>query len=323
MRNDKWITGLVLVLIGAAFLLNNLGYIDFHWGNVFRLWPVFLVIAGVNMVLANQREAWATVVKALVVVGGFAIILFADMGNRRFFWMPRDFHYEYNDDDDDNDKDDRGIVKVEGNSTYREPYTTDTKVARLEISGGGTTYLLNDTTTDLFNAQTKEFSGRYEFSNTKTDSLSSLKFEMTDKKGRKGKFEWDSDKDNTATLKLNTKPEWEFDVNAGASKLDFDLTKFKVKLFELNGGAGSFTIKLGQPLTETRVEISAGASEINVNVPKNAACSIKADIALSSPDFNGFTKVGDHYETPGFAQATNKIYIKMNGGISDFNVNRY
>lgn len=329
MRNDKWITGLVLVLIGAAFLLNNLGYIDFHWGNVFRLWPVFLVIAGVNMVLANQREAWATVVKALVVVGGFAIILFADLGDRRFFWMPRDFHYRYDDDDNDNDNDvadGRGVVKVEGNSVYKEPYTAGTKVALLNISGGGTSYVLNDTTADLFNASTKEFTGRYELSNKKTDSLSVINFKMRDRHG-KFRFGWDDknkNSSNSAVLKLNTTPVWDIDMSTGASSVEFDLTKFKIKSFKLNGGAASIELKVGQPLAETHIEVSTGASEVNINVPQNAACSITTQSGLSSVDVNGFNKVGDnHYESPGFAAAKNKLYIKMSGGVSDFNVNKY
>ncbi|RVT99988.1 hypothetical protein EOD41_13565 [Mucilaginibacter limnophilus] len=328
MRNDKWITGLVLVLIGAAFLLNNLGYIDFHWGNVFRLWPVFLVMAGVSMVLANQREAWATVVKALVIVGGFAIILFADLGNRSFFWMPRDFHYQYDDDDDDDDEvtDSKGVVKVQGNSEYKQVFAPGTKVALLNISGGGTAYELKDTTANLFAASTKEFTGRYDLTNKQTDSLSVIDFKMRDRHG-KFRFNWDDNdknKSNTAELKLSTIPVWDINMNTGASSVEFDLTKFKLKSFKLNGGAASIDLKVGQPLAETRIEVSTGASEVNINVPQNAACSITTQSGLSSVDVNGFTKVGDnHYETPGFAAAKNKIYIKMSGGISDFNVNKY
>ena len=52
MKNDKLIPGLILVLIGAAILLANYGYLHFHWYNIFRLWPIFLVIGGVNLVFA-------------------------------------------------------------------------------------------------------------------------------------------------------------------------------------------------------------------------------------------------------------------------------
>src|ERR1700744_4458448 len=101
MRNDKIIPGVVLVLIGAAILLGNFGYLHFHWWNIFHLWPIFLVIAGVNLVFANNKTGWATALKIGVVVLGFGLLLFGDFGNRYNFW-PR-MHYSYHNDKDDDD----------------------------------------------------------------------------------------------------------------------------------------------------------------------------------------------------------------------------
>lgn len=320
-------TGLVLVLIGVAFLLHNFGYINFHWSNLFHLWPVFLLMAGVNLIMANNHTAWATVIKALVVIGGFSIILFADT-NRPTFWSNPGMHFNYNDDDDDDDddSDSLGMVKINGASKFKEQYTTDTRYAQLNISGGGTTYVINDTTSLLLDGATQEFGGRYELTRLKKDSLTTLGFRMRDRDIKKGnkKFEWDSDKGNTATLKLNPNPEWDITVKTGASKIDFDLTKFKIRSVKLNGGAAELNVKLGQPLTLTNVDVSTGVSEINISIPKSAACSITTSSGLSSTNFDGFKEISDHhYETPGFANSTNKIYIKMNGGLSDFNVRRY
>ena len=61
-----------------------------------------------------------------------------------------------------------------------------------------------------------------------------------------------------------------------------------------------------------------------VSVPKDAACSIVSSTGLSSNSFDGFTKTSDnHYETPGFGSAKNKIFIRISGGMSDFKVSRY
>ncbi|RYZ94727.1 MAG: hypothetical protein EOP47_27265, partial [Sphingobacteriaceae bacterium] len=137
MKSDKLMTGLVLVLIGVTFLLNNFGYIDFHWGNVFRLWPVFLLMAGVNLILANNRTIWATIIKALVVLGGFSIILFVDT-SRQSLWSAPGIDFKI--DDDDYDADRPGVIKVQGTSKFTEPYTADVRFAQLTIAGGGTTY---------------------------------------------------------------------------------------------------------------------------------------------------------------------------------------
>ena len=335
MRNDKLIPGMILVMIGAIFLLNNFGYINFHWSNVFHLWPIFLVIGGVNLVFANNRSAWATILKVAVVVAGFALLIFGNFGNRygRWWWP----HYSYHrsddnnddmdnsdDDDDDSDSSDSGkIVKIEGNSTFNEPYNATARVARLNISGGGAAYNLHDTTNQLFTAKTTEFFGKYEYTHHQEDSVYVMDFNMKDNKH--GHFNWDrGDKSNVADLRLNLNPEWEISVETGASKIDFDLSKYKLRSLELKGGAASFSVRVGQPLASTNINVSTGVSEVTIEVPQNAACRIETDSGLSSNSFEGFAKKDDgHYETPNFDSAKNKMYIHMSGGLADFKVRKY
>lgn len=144
------------------------------------------------------------------------------------------------------------------------------------------------------------------------------------KDNKNGHFNWGNNKSNTADLRLNTNPEWEISVETGASKIDFDLSKYKLKSLVLKGGAASFSVKVGQPLASTNVEVSTGVSEVTIEVPQNAACRVQTDSGLSSNSFDGLTKKDDgHYETPGFDAAKNKIFIHMSGGISDFKVRRY
>jgi Domain of unknown function (DUF5668) len=340
MKRDKLMPGVILVLIGAVVLLRNFGYLHFHWSNLIYLWPVFLVIGGVNLILSHNRTIWATLIRIAVVVLGFGILLFGDFGNRPY-WGPTFYfnHHGHNDDkDNDNDDADSGdddsddsdstmhpgaMVKVDGNSFYHTPFTTGTKLARLNLSGGGTTYNLSDTTNELFNANVKEFSGRYTLKTRTEDSVSVVDFNMNNEHRRS--FTWGDNKSNTATLKLNTNPLWDVNIKAGATSLDFDLAKFKVRSLVLSGGAASFSIKLGQPVADnTKVTISSGVSDITISVPKDAACMITSSTGLSSNNFDGFNSDGNNeYKTPGFDAAKNKIYITISGGLSDFKVRRY
>ncbi|MDB4901222.1 MAG: hypothetical protein JWQ63_503 [Mucilaginibacter sp.] len=324
MRNDKLIPGLVLVFIGAAFLLNNFGYIHFHWYNIFHLWPIFLVIAGVNLVFAHNKSPWATILKIAVVVFGLGLLFFGDFGDRFNFWPGRHMYYNNdmdnnNDNNDDSDSTDSSNVKSVGNGRFVEPYKADIKIARLNISGGGTSYTLNDTTNQLFSANTKDTYGRYDFSHSQDDSVYVLDFKMRDHHG----FNFDSDK-NAAIMRLNPNPVWEIHVETGATKLDFDLSKFKIRELYLHGGAASFNVKLGAPLALTNVDVQTGVSGVDISIPQNAACSVETDSGLSDNHFEGFNKTRDNnYETPGFAAAKNKIHIHISGGLSDFKVRRY
>jgi hypothetical protein len=319
MRNNKLIPGIVLVLLGVVFLLRNYGYVDIHWSNIFHLWPIFIVIAGVNLIFANNRSPLATGIKLAVIIGGFGLLFFGNFGNRFGFW-PRG-NYEF-DIDDDGSIEQIDVVKRESTRFFEENYNDSIKTARLNIHGGATSYRLSDTTSQLISAEAREFFGKYTFNSIKTDSSSVIDFRMRNNKFKN--FGFNNDKSNKATFKLNVNPEWELDINAGATDLDFDLTKFKIRTVDIDGGAASFKVKFGQPLNVTTVKVNTGASEVDIRIPKGAAASIDVHSGLSSDDFEGFVKIRDHrYETPGYAGATNKFNIKINGGVSDFNVKQY
>jgi hypothetical protein len=333
MKSEKIVPGLILVLLGTVFLLDNYHVIDFHWGNIWHLWPIFLIMGGVNLVFANNKAPWATALKIGVVILGFGLLVFGHFENRWFSPLNGNWHFNDkgwykdrdndndNDDDDDDDSDSTGIVKVEGSSTYTEPYVATATAAKLNISGGGTEYKLKDSTDQLFTAITRERYNRYIYTHTMEGNVPVLDLHMKDKKGH---IDWDSDKGNSVDVKLNVKPQWDININAGATALEFDLSKFKIKELNLNGGAGSFDIKLGQPLTSTNVDIETGVSKVVIQIPENAACRITSESGLSSTDFIGFIGKGNNvFETQGFDAAANKITIHMKGGLSKFKVSKY
>ena len=327
MRSDRLVPGMILVIIGAIFLLYNFGYLDFHWQNFAFLWPLFIVMAGVNLLLAHNRSAWASILKIGVVVGGFALILFGNFDGR-FRWWPH-YHYSYNSDSDDNGDDDDNssdgakVVNIKGNGEFKEAYKPEMKIARLNVSGGAATYRLNDTTSDLFKADTKEFKGRFEYNGRQEDSVFVMDFKM--KNARVMGWGNNGNDANNVYLSLNTRPLWEMTINAGATDLNFDLSKYKVRSVNLNGGAGQFVLKMGQPLQTSNIDISTGAADVTINIPQNAACQIESEGSfLASTNFDGFTKTDDdHYQTAGFDAAQNKMYIHINGAISDFKVHKY
>lgn len=281
-------------------------------------------MVGINLIFANNRSTWATLIKLAVIIIGFGLLFFGNFGEGRHFWNRYTYDLDgNNNDDDDDDFGDTKITKFEGSSEFNEDYTDSVKVAELNISGGATTYKLSDSTNRLFSANTQEYFGNYMLTSDKRDSLYVLNFKMKD---GKRSFNWDDDrkKSNVANFKLNVNPQWNINVATGATDLDFDLSKFKIRTLDLAGGAGAFKLKFGQPLVTTNVDISTGASEVDITIPKDAACRITKGTAFSSNNFEGFNKVGDNaYETPGFSKATNKMYIKIKGGMSSFSVKKY
>jgi hypothetical protein len=326
MRNDRMIPGVILVVIGAMFLLFNFGYINFHWENFAILWPLFIIVPGVLLLLSVFKSPWVSGLKAVILIASVGMLLFGNLGGH-FRWWPH-YHYSYNSNSDDNSDDDDNssngakVINIKGNGEFKEAYKPGMKIARLNVSGGAATYRLNDTTSDLFKADTKEFNGRFEYNGHQEDSMFVMDFKM--KNARVMGWGNNGNNANNVYLSLNTRPEWEMTINAGATDLNFDLSKYKVRSVELNGGAGQFVLKMGQPLQNSNIEISTGAADVTIDVPQNAACQIESDTGLSSSTFDGFTKTDEgHYQTAGFDSAANKMFIHISGAISDFKVHKY
>lgn len=330
MKNDKLITGLFIVGIGLVFLLDNLHVIDFHWGSIWRLWPVFLIMAGVNLLFANTNSGLATTIRLLVVVAGFAFIIVRGTDNRYernrwgFHFRDRDRDRDDNDDNrNDDNEEERSIEKVSASSTFTEDYSPSVKIAKLFVAGGGTEYKIDGSSdSSLFTASTEEVFGHYDLTRNDADSVSVLTFKMRNKDKN---WNWNGDdKKNEVHMKLNTAPVWDIDVKAGATEADFNLENFKVRNFIFNGGAASVEVKLGDKLAQTNVRMESGAAAVTVKIPRSSGCRIVSSGGLSSRDFKGFDKIdGDTYETPGYTSAAKKVNMRLTGGVSSFEVDRY
>ncbi len=231
MKSNKIIPGAILIMIGVAFLLRTYGYLNFHFWNLFYLWPIVIVVIGINLIFANNKSTWATLLKLGVVVIGFGLLLFGNFSKHRPFWDRHSYRIDTTDDNDDDDDDDysegKRITKIEGAAVFNEGYTDSIKTAELNISGGATSYKLNDTTNQLFNANTQEYFGNYQLTTDKKDSLYVLNFKMRD---NKRSFDWDDDhkKANFATFKLNVNPEW--NINVATWPLIWPVARARLKL---------------------------------------------------------------------------------------------
>jgi len=204
-------------------------------------------------------------------------------------------------------------------TTYKQPFDPTVETAELNLNGGTSIYKISDTTNQLFRADAILYHSRYALTGEKEDGVYTLDFSLKSKSRTQLGNQSDS-----VNLKLNLAPIWDITVNTGAADLNFDLSKYKLRNFKISGSAGSFSVKVGQPLEKTNVKIAVGAADVTISVPKNAACRIEEHSALSSTTFDGFNKKDDGaYETNDYSSAKNKILVQFTGGVSDFKVRKY
>ncbi|SEK32843.1 LiaI-LiaF-like domain-containing protein [Parapedobacter koreensis] len=318
MNKEKLCWGLILLFVGGVLLLDNLNVIDFYWRSVFSMWPIILIIIGVNLLVPKQGIGNA--VSIVVTVAALAFLAYRGTFHPRSDWWAfnnRDWRIERRTSSDSNDR----VRREKSEGTFTHEYDSSVTTARLRIRGGAVEYEIKGLTDQLFSAQATSTIGAHQLETTTKGSSAELTFKMQDNK--KGTWNIDGD-ENWAKISLNRNPVWDIDLEMGAGSAEFDLTEYKVANLRFKGGAASVEAKLGMPLEETTISASSGVSSIEIEIPSAAACRIVAKSGLSSRDFPGFIKQGDgSYITEGYEQANNKFRIDLQGGLSSFTVKRY
>lgn len=310
MKTERIIWGIVLLFLGGILLLQNFNVINFEWSVIWRFWPVILILIGANMLFSNSGSAAGGVVTVLITVVVLGFIGYKGITHnelQRESWIT----------DESPSRDQPNASKT---TVFSEPYIAGTRNAILNIEGGATSFVLRDTASELFNAHVKKHIGNYSVFKFSTDSTETVDFKMT------GEAKWDMKKSssNQVVITLNPEPVWDINLETGAGKTNFDLTKYKIRKMKLEGGVAKFDVKLGTLSKTTVIDVESGVSKINIAIPESAGCEIKTESGLSSLDFKGFTKLSDNsFQTPNFSSAQQKITINMEGGLSKFKVVRY
>jgi len=306
MKTKNIIWGLILVLIGVMFILKNLDIIYFSWYSLWRLWPLLLVLIGVTIL--PVKDGIKVVLTIIVLIAAaFFLISFPNFHN-------------WNDDRSINNSRDRIDDKDPQDIDQRifEAYDSTINEADLIFDAAAGNFKIGQSTDELFEFDREGNLGRYTYSIKDLGTKREIRIELEE--GRIIR----TDLRNKVTMKLNTNPVWDIKVDVGAANIELDLSSFKIRKLEIDGGASSINIRLGTLQAESKIKINSGASSIDIKVPREFACEVNTSTVLSSKDLEGFNKVGNGtYVTPDFSDKTKNIVIEVEAAVSSLNVERY
>jgi hypothetical protein len=309
MSYKKVFWGVVLIIIGILFIIRNLGWVDFSWWGVFRLWPVLLILWGISVIpIKNYLKLILSFVALLVAV----IFLWKydnNAGCRFGIWNWNHNGVEFNDDE----------ITISGkDQNFTVPFDSLTQKAVLKFEAAAGDFTINSATDKLVEFDKKGNVGNYQL---KTEDIDSAK--VVSLKLEEGHFRWHHN-GNTVNLKLNVVPVWDFDFDIGAANINFDLSPYKTRDVKIGCGASDIKLTIGDKYPSTNIKVDAGASSIHIKIPSKSACQVNTDSFLTSKEFQDMVKTSDHtYQTPGFYKNPNKIYIKVDVGVSSLKIEKY
>ncbi len=307
-RHVFW--GLFFISLGLLVLLNNLDVINWDWYGLWKLWPIVFVIWGISILIKNNiaRSILAGIIAVLLALAIFTSVkscfgIFSDHIN---FSTGDNFGIIFNGDYD--------------TTSYQIAYDKGITNAELNFKAGAGYFKTNDSTSQLFSAEVIGRKKNYSLNNSFVDGKSVVNLDMNKKE-----FLFIHGKNrNKVKFQFNETPVWDMNYNIGAASIDFDLHNYKIENLYFKMGAASMKLWLGSKTEKSNVNIDADVSSIHIYIPDSSGCEISTDETLSTKHFEDFDKINSGiYRTENFDEAKNKIYIKMDIGISSVTVKKY
>jgi hypothetical protein len=191
--------------------------------------------------------------------------------------------------------------------------------ASFHFEGGAGSVRIAEGEGELASVETRTSMGEYILRHDSTaegDDVS-LTLEGSNHRWRIGRLE------NHVKVTLHPEPVWDLDLELGASSVDLDLRRLAIGRLNVDCGASSSVIRLGERVPEAEVEVNAGASSIRIEVPESAGCRVRIEAPLSGKRLPGFEKMGKgEYETENYLSAEKKISVRLHAGVSSIRVTR-
>ena len=306
MKTSNIFWGVFFISIGGLVLLGNITDLNFTWNSAWKFWPMVLILIGVSILVKNEIGKGIVAGLAALVL---ALTLYASISATTNL-IDNDFEINLGDE-----------VAVFDTTYFSQEYSDSIKTASLNFSGGAGGFKMLTPTDKLLDFRTEGVRENFNLERNDLDSHSDINFEMKSNHSIKlGKNNYK----NNVELSLNSNPEWDLNFDVGAASLDLDLTQYKVNKLDIDMGAAALNVKFGDLADVTRFKLDAGASDIDILIPDSVGCEIKSDAALSSRNYEGFTKLNnDIYRSENFDKFSKKIYIDIDCGVSSIDVKTY
>ena len=293
---------LLLIALGVLFLMGNFGLISgVSWRAILSLWPLLLVLIGLDIAFARRWPLPTLAAEILVIVAGLALA--ATSSTVGFFGFPTGGG--------------NGVADV---SAPRGGATA----MSVTVNGGAGHYRVSGGATDLVDAHSANPDLRL-----RTSGPAARPDLRVDQVGPESLFRNTGQVDIDVHLASDVPTS--FTMNSGAGEFDVDLSDVRVTDVRMNTGASTLRLVLPKPSGDVAVRIDAGASNLVVTVPDGVDARISTSgglLTLRSDNgrlgegggTGGCVACGSSVQTSGYSSAKDRVTVTMTAGASSITV---
>lgn len=296
---------IILIGAGVIFLLANLGVIPSNpWPVIWNLWPVILIVIGLDILFGRRSLLGGLVgaVLGLVLIAGLIVLLIARPNLPGL---------------------NLGLGSATLQSRHLEAPLAGIQSATVSLdydSGSYRLYALSDSD-KLLDGEVSYY-GDLTFDVNASNERASVRIDSS----ISGMFFGLMTPDERWDIGLNPRPAYDLDLNYGSGGGDADLSQLTLSSVRLDGGSGRVGVHL--PATgKFTVNADGGSGGLTFYVPGKAA--VRVEYERGSGGFNPGSRLrlisGERdrdsvYETENFGSASNAITLIVNGGSGSINI---
>jgi hypothetical protein len=260
---------IILIAIGAYFLLRNLGALPdlaWNWAAVLQLWPLWLIFLGVNIIVKQAPQPFGAFFSALVGITAVAlagyVLLFAEdnpllarlgVNTEEVAWQTETVSFPLED--------------------------AETAVVELDFSSPAASLYALEDSNDLING-TIAYTGDLIFETEREGDEAHVRLDTRTGQDWTWIFNpgtWDeADREWAIGLSPRTPLDLQADLSSGS--VEMDLSELSLSALSVDGSSGSFRLAL--PDGDYPVQYDASSGSTRINLPE--AGQIDLDIEGSS-----------------------------------------
>ena len=307
------LAAVALLILGFVLLLNTTGIVSWGiWLHLFRFWPFILIAVGVNLLLSPRFPMLSVLAVAFILATGIGLAFLSNQTTETY-------DYQF------------------GSESYHSSKLANVHTLEMNIGfGAGSLDIDSDLSQygeSLFAVHSRGINAAVTEARNNGLSEVALSVDAPDAFISDLDNGWDFNIDLVDLFRGLGDINWEveispdvavrLDIDAGAAELDFDLTNINLETLDMDIGAADVEIALPASAGHTDVYIDAGAADIDITLPEGVAALIESDSALISLDVDTsrFPGNGGVYQTSDYAVAENRVYIRIDAGVSDISIN--
>lgn len=296
----------VLIILGAVFLLGNLGYIPpVSLRAVAQLWPLILIVLGIEAILGRREPVLALAVELGVILLAVALVAAQPAG----LFAPTS----------------RGSTDA---SVEREGAAS----LALRVSGGAGSYTISGGATALVEARSEgaELRVRTERRGSGADVRVDPAVGVSGDGPRFDLFRFNGGPPIEVRVRVANDVPASIRLEGGAGDFTLDMRDLIVTDARVATGASSLHVVLPAPRGDVSIRIEAGAASIDIEVPDGVEARIGASggalsTSVTNPRFGGGTgaslvAVGRSMQTSGYAGAKDRVTVTIEAGASSITI---